>query len=227
MKKLGALKSELAQNLACAGNPYNLTVDKFLATKLSLCLFVLVLTCVFLGRLSLWCLFLGWIAYSSPSLWLKARVNKRQAEIRRELPYALDLLVLSVEAGLDFIAALGIIVEKSPEGQLRNEFSRLLYEIKMGKRRRDAIGDLGLQIGVGELRQLSASLIQAEELGTDLGMVLRIQSEEVRRKQFARAERQAMEAPVKMLLPLIGFIFPAVFIILLGPIFIQLLQFVK
>ena len=125
---------------------------------------------------------------------------------------------------MEFIPALEVILEKVETGALKEEFSILLNRIKMGKMRRDALEDMRSNLDLPELSSVLSALIRTDMLGTAPGKILRIQADTVRRKQADRAEKLAMQAPVKLLIPLIGFIFPAVFIVLLGPILLQLIS---
>lgn len=158
-----------------------------------------------------------WLA-SYPGLWLKRVLEARHKTIRRALPFTLDLLTLSVEAGMDFMTALQRIVERGKVDALGEELIRVIREIQIGKTRRAALRDMAQRVGLAELRSVVAALVQADELGVSIGAILRIQADQMRQRRFERAEKLANEAPVKMLGPLLFFIFPAVFLILLGPI---------
>jgi tight adherence protein C len=136
----------------------------------------------------------------------------------------LDLLTLSVEAGLDFMSALQRIVERRRLDALGEEFVRVLREIQLGKTRRVALRDMSERVNHPDVRTVVNSLVQADELGVGISAILRIQADQMRQRRFERAEKQANEAPVKMLFPLVAFIFPAVFLVLLGPIILQILR---
>ena len=163
------------------------------------------------------------IGYLFPRSWLKARTKQRQQEIEKKLPDVLDLLTVSVEAGLGFDAALLKVVEKQ-KGALAEEFFKVLQEIKMGRPRRDALRDLSKRNSVEDLSNVVASLVQADQLGISIGGVLRNQSIQIRQKHRQRAEEKAQKAPVKMMIPLVFFVFPSVFIVILGPAVIQIIQ---
>ena len=154
-----------------------------------------------------------------PLIWLNDKVTARLHAITRALPYNLDLLTLSVEAGLDFAAAIGKVVEKGRKGPLADELSLMLSELKLGKTREEGLRNLGERIDLPSLTTFVNALIQASKMGTPLGKILRILSTQMRVERTQRAEKLANEAPVKLLLPLIGFIFPTIFIMLFGPIF--------
>ena len=156
-----------------------------------------------------------------PLIWLRDKVRARHHAITRALPYNLDLLTLSVEAGLDFAAALGKVVEKGRKGPLRDELAISLRELKLGKTREEALRNLAARVELPALASFVHALIQADKMGTPLGKILRILATQMRIERTQRAEKLANEAPVKLLLPLIGFIFPTIFIMLFGPIAYQ------
>ncbi|MGN0845610.1 MAG: type II secretion system F family protein [Kiritimatiellia bacterium] len=162
--------------------------------------------------------------YSYPMLWLRSCVRIRQAKILRSLPFVLDLLTLSVEAGLDFMMALQRCTERPVIDPLTEELIRVIRETQLGTPRRDALRAMANRIGLSDVRAIVNALVQADELGVSVGAILRIQSDQVRSRRFERAERLANEAPVKLLGPLLFFIFPAVFLILLGPVFYQMMH---
>lgn len=166
---------------------------------------------IFAGVIIIWCAFY-------PGKWLKQAITQRHRQIMKALPYVIDLLTLSVEAGLDFMTALKNIVEKRAPDAVAEEFSRMLFEIQLGKTRRHALQSLGNRIRQPDVLSFTNALVQADEMGVSIGAILRIQSGEIRAKRFMRAEKLANEAPVKMLFPLVVFIFPVVFLIMLGPI---------
>ncbi len=153
-----------------------------------------------------------------PLMWVNDQVKRRHLQISRALPYNLDLLTLSVEAGLDFTAALAKVVEKGKPGPLREELQLVLKQLKMGKTREEALKSMVARVDLPALTTFVTALIQADKMGTSLGKVLRIQSTQLRIDRTQRAEKLANEAPVKMLFPLIMCIFPTVFMVLFGPI---------
>jgi len=164
-----------------------------------------------------------WLA-AYPGLWLRRALNARHRSIRRSLPFVLDLLTLSVEAGMDFMNALQRNVEHGKVDALGEELIRVIREMQVGKTRREALRDLSARVNLADLRSVVNALVQADELGVSIGAILRIQADQMRQRRFERAERLANEAPIKMLFPLMVFIFPAVFLILLGPVVSRLLQ---
>jgi tight adherence protein C len=154
--------------------------------------------------------------YVLPTLWLSSKISRRQTDIVKALPDALDLLTISVEAGLGFDAAVSKVAEKW-ENELSLAFARVIQEIQMGKLRREALRDMADRMEVPDVSSFVAAIIQADQLGVSIAKVLRIQSEQMRIRRRQRAEEKAHQAPVKMLFPMAFLIFPALFIVLLGP----------
>jgi len=162
--------------------------------------------------------------YLYPLSWLRRTLRRRHLEIMKALPFVLDLLTLSVEAGMDFMGALQRNCERRRLDPLNEELIRMTREIQVGTPRRAALKNLSARVGQPDLAAVAHALVQADELGVSIGSILRIQSEQLRSRRFDRAEKLAHEAPVKMLAPLLLCIFPAVFVILLGPIAKQAAQ---
>jgi len=156
------------------------------------------------------------LGYFLPELWLRSKISKRQEEILKAMPDALDLLTICVGAGLGFDAAMHKVVEKW-DNELAFEFGRVLREVQLGKTRREALRDMADRVGLPEMTSFVAAIIQSEQLGVSLGKVLQIQAENMRIKRRQRAEEAAQQAPVKMLFPLVFLVMPALFIVLLGP----------
>lgn len=161
------------------------------------------------------------LGYMLPSLWLGDRIRRRQVAIQRALPDALDLLTVCVEAGLGFDASLARVIQKW-HNPLSEELERLLADLRMGRVRREALKDMAERTDVADVHAFVGSLIQADLLGVGLVKVMRVQSDQMRQRRRLRAEEQAQKAPVKMLFPLIFLIFPAVYIVILGPAAISL-----
>ena len=162
------------------------------------------------------------IAY--PASWLQKELADRHRNIQRSLPFILDLLTLSVEAGMDFMSGLQRIVDRRKLDAMCEELIRVLREIQLGKTRRQALIGMASRVSQPDVTSVVNALIQADEMGASIGKTLRIQADQMRMKRFQRAEKKAYEAPIKMLFPLIMFIFPAVFLVLLGPVFYQMAQ---
>jgi tight adherence protein C len=161
------------------------------------------------------------IGFSLPSFWLKTTVRSKQRLIVKDLPDAMDLIITCVEAGLGLDAALAKVSEQM-KGPLAKEISQMLREVGMGRLRREALADLGQRTGVEELISFVNAVIQAEQLGVSIGHVLKVQSDQMRTRRRQRAERLAHEAPVKMMFPLVLFIFPAFLLVILGPAAIRI-----
>lgn len=159
-----------------------------------------------------------------PEIWLRGAVKRRHLAIQKSLPFVLDVLTLSVEAGLDFISALQRNCKSRKMDPLNEELLRMTKEIQVGSSRREALRNMSERVKQPDLKSVAFALIQADELGVSIGSILRIQAEQLRSRRFDRAEKLAAEAPVKMLGPLMLCIFPAVFIILLGPVLAQAMK---
>lgn len=211
--------AKLRRQLTLAGNPGDLKPQEFIVLKLTLC--ALTLVAGFLLPISfLNVVILAAAAWLAPELYLHEKIKNRQLAITLAIPDVLDLLTVSVEAGLGFDAAVAKVIEKV-EGPLADEFRRMLYEMRIGRSRREALRDLSERTGVPYLQNFASAVIQADQLGVSISKVLRIQSQEIRRQRRQKAEEEAMKAPIKMLLPLVALVFPSLFIVLLGPAILQ------
>ncbi|MFT5533071.1 MAG: tight adherence protein C [Burkholderiaceae bacterium] len=173
------------------------------------------------GRAALFGMALGWIVLRC---WLHDRTALRQREILKSLPFFLDIVTLCVEAGLNFQGALNQAVDKGPPGAFRDECQRVLRDVRAGKARAEALRAMAERLREPGITSFVTSVIQAESMGMNLGPVLRAQADQRRTERFQRAEKKALEAPVKLLLPLIGCIFPCTFIVLFFPIVMQFLH---
>jgi tight adherence protein C len=156
-----------------------------------------------------------------PSLRLNAIVNRRLRRIFRDMPYALDLLILSTESGLDFASAMATVVEKGPSGPLIDEFRIAHQEVTLGKPRGEALRALADRIDLTEIRSFVLALLQAEQLGASVAQTLRTMADQMRVKRWTLAEETAGKVPVKLMAPLVIFIFPASFIVLFVPIYLR------
>lgn len=225
-------RQRLQKALQRAGNPGNMGPAEFLAIKAVLTVVLPFIT----GAVTInsgweWRSFTGvglamLVGWYGPDLYLKTETAKRQAIISKSLPDVLDLLTVSIEAGLGFDAALSKVVEKD-SGPLALEFRRALQEVMVGKPRREALRDVAQRIDIEEFYTFINAVVQADQLGLGIVNVLRNQSDQIRVRRRQRIEEQAMKAPVKMLFPLVFFIFPAIFIILLGPALIQIMEVMR
>ena len=163
------------------------------------------------------------LGYYLPLLQLKSQINRRKDAITKALPDALDLLTICVEAGLGFEQAMGKVYEKW-DNDLAMAFGRVLQEIQLGKRRSEALRDMSRRMEVPDVTSFVAALVQAEQLGVSIVKILRIQSDQMRVKRRQRAQEKAQQAPVKMIIPMVLLIFPSIWIVLLGPSVIILLE---
>ncbi len=239
LQRIGELSSSLTpqkvledttKKLEIAGNPGRIDAATFLASRFVVAIFfggILLAVGLFspnkwpIAQTFLVVLVFTVLGFFFPQLWLQSRINARQKAIRKAMPDALDLLTICVEAGLGFEAAMSKVSEKW-ENQLSMALLRTIREIQLGKARRDAMRDMADRIGIPEMTSFVAAIIQSEILGVSLAKVLRIQSDQMRVRRRQRAEEQAHQAPVKMILPLAFLIFPSIFVILLTPAGIQL-----
>ena len=221
---------DITRKLELAGNPGRVDAGTFLASRFVIATIfggLLLLVSVLapnkwaLGQTVLVVLIFTVLGFFFPQLWLQGRINARQKDIRKAMPDALDLLTICVEAGLGFEAAMSKVSEKW-ENQLSVALLRTIREIQLGKARRDALRDMADRVGIPEMTSFVAAVIQSEILGVSLAKVLRIQSDQMRVKRRQRAQEEAGQAPIKMIVPLALLIFPSIFIILLTPAAIQM-----
>jgi tight adherence protein C len=215
---------ETRRKLELAGRPYGWGPTEFLGVRglagillATMTFLLLTLTGQYLPKRFIATAVAGGLGfYVLPTLWLSSQISSRQTEIVKALPDALDLLTISVEAGLGFDAALSKVAEKW-DNELSLAFNRVIQEIRMGKLRREALRDMADRMDVTDVSSFVAAIIQADQLGVSIAKVLRIQSEQMRIRRRQRAEEKAHQAPVKMLFPMVFLVFPALFIVLLGP----------
>jgi tight adherence protein C len=217
----------VSARLLAAGLGRKISPTTFLAFKSALALGGLLLGAVFGGAaigpggVLLFSIALSGIGFILPDFAVSARARSRKDQIRAELPDALDLMAVSVEAGMGFDGAIAKLTEHMA-GPLADEFALTLSEIRIGESRQDALKKLADRTGTPELSSFVRSIIQADQLGISLGRILRVQATDSRLKRQAAAEEKAMKAPIKMLFPTVLFIFPAMFLVILGPAFLNL-----
>lgn len=161
------------------------------------------------------------LGYFYPDIWLRDQVKNRQHQFSKAFPFFLDLLVLSMRAGLNFSSALDHAVERIPAGPVRDEFTRVLRETRTGMSRKEALLNLAARTQMPAVSNFVAAINQAEETGGEIGNVLMVQADQRRSERFLRAEKLANQAPVKMLAPLIGLLFPITFMIIVFPLYIR------
>jgi len=159
----------------------------------------------------------------APILWLRSKIRRRQDEIIKTVPDALDLLTIIVEAGMGFDGAMAKVGEKW-DNEISKGFNKVVQEMRLGIARREALKNMDESMGVPDVTTLVAAIIQAEQLGVSIAKILRVQSEQMRVKRRQRAEAMANKAPIKMLFPMVFLIFPALFVILLGPAILVIME---
>jgi tight adherence protein C len=217
-------------SLDLAGNPNNWSPSEFFGIRLIaaivlglLIFFLLTVTkAEAIARFGMTALFTV-LGFMLPALWLGSKIRNRKGSIIKSLPDALDLLTICVEAGLGFDQAMQKVAEKW-EDELSRAFARVLHEIRLGKIRREALRDMAERMDVADVTSFIASIIQSEQLGVSMAKVLRIQSDQMRVRRRQRAEEKAHQAPVKMLFPMVFLIFPSIWVVLLGPAVLQVMN---
>lgn len=229
----GEKEAKIDKKVQMAGSPFGMTAVDF---RLIQMISIVVLPLIFFGYGALldagkgivivFILFGILIGFFAPHFYLKQKTKARNHMALREFPDILDLLTVSLEAGLGFDAAITKVVAKK-EGPLAMELHRCLEEIRLGKTRREALTGIKERLNVDEIKSFIGSVLQAEKLGIGMVQVLRVIANEVREQRKQRAEETAMKAPIKMLFPLVLFIFPSLFIVLLGPAVIQFIETFK
>lgn len=223
--RLEAIETQMRQaGFKMAVHEYNLMKTSFMLMILAVGFFIalrLIQNSVMMGMLVLVAVAVAVVAL--PRFFISSRIKRRQMQIQLDMPNVMDLLSVSIEAGLGFDAALNRVVEKL-EGPLTEELSQVYKEIKMGRARREALAALAKRNDVKELQMFVSAVIQSEQYGTPIKTVLKVQSRQLRETRRARAQEKGMKAPVKMMLPMVVFIFPVVFIIILGPTVITVLD---
>jgi tight adherence protein C len=205
-----------------SGVSYLLNAEQFIALRIIsaiiaplLALFVMICLENFQP---IWFIITPLLGFMLPVIWLSDTRKRRDDAVIRTLPVYLDFLTMCVEGGLNLQGALGQAMEKATPGPLRNEFAVVLRDLRSGLSRADALRRMAERLDIQEITSFVSSIVQAEKMGASLSNVLRVQSDQRRSERFQRAEKQAMEAPVKLVFPLVLFIFPVTFIVLLFPI---------
>ncbi len=217
-------------DIARAGTPWAMTQSRWIFIRLSTGVVLPFLLGIYLVTVienprDAFVLTLAVMGFANvlPRAMLSRITKERRLSIEHEMPDALDLITVCVEAGISFDGALGTIVEKM-EGPLSEEFKKTIGEMKLGVNRKQALSNMGERCDVPELTSFLAAVIQADELGVSIANVLRIQSIQLREKRKQKVQEKAMKAPIKILFPLIFFIFPAIFVVILGPSVIRMID---
>lgn len=224
---LGAGRARLQKKLVQAGSPGGLSVDEFHAARI-----------VAIGLISLAGLFMDTqlgcapfitlafvgLGFVYPDIWLKGLIEWRKRRVFRDLPDTLDLLRLAVDAGMDLSSAMTVVVEKGRKGPLLDELEKVDRDMALGRTRKEALRSFADRLAMSEINSFVLALIQADQLGASIGPILKVQSEMARTRRWQLAEALVNKMPMKMLGPLVMFIFPASFIILFTPLLIQYMQ---
>jgi tight adherence protein C len=224
MGKYGPKQSaeRLKVSLQQAGNPGNITPVMFTGIRMALCIILLFLmgfvtfTTMEFTQALMYTALGAMVGFLLPGIWLGQEIKKRKTNIVKALPDALDLLTIAVEAGLAFDSGIQRVADKW-DNELSKEFRRVLQDMRLGRTRRDSLKDLAVRTGVEDVQTFTAAIIQADQLGVSMSKILRIQSDQMRIRRRQRAEELAQKAPIKMLFPMVFLIFPALFVVILGP----------
>jgi tight adherence protein C len=214
---------KVKRNLEMAGNPGGMTPTMFVGVRITLALLGLVagFYLTVLADLPLHSRFMYTaiglaIGFVLPGIWLGRKIKQRKTSILKAMPDALDLLSISVEAGLGFDLALQRVSDKW-DNELSREFQRVVSDARLGMQRRDAMRMMADRCGVEDLSNFVQAIVQAEQLGVSIGRILKVQSEQMRVRRRQRAQELAQQAPVKMLFPMVFLIFPSILVVILGP----------
>jgi len=215
-------RNDLQNRINLAGHPGNLGPSEFIAIRYVAAVFLFALGLA-LGLLmgspmwiAIFALVGAMLGFFGPVYWLRTKVQQRRTEIQKSLPDAMDLLTIAVEAGLGLDAAMSRVTDKF-KNALSDEFGQVLSETRLGRPRLEALDDMGRRTGVEDLHNFVQAVIQSEQMGVGVARILRLQSDEMRRKRRQRAQEKAAQASLKMMLPMVGCIFPTLWIVLLGP----------
>jgi tight adherence protein C len=227
--KIDDYRKTLKRKLIAAGMQEEFTPDELFAFKL----FLIIGAPVFLSTLNYFFeLDLSWFYYPAmavlgffyPDLMLSSATKKRQADVKRAMPFIVDLLALSTEAGLDFMGAMGKVVEKARHSPLVEEFEQVLKEIKVGASRADALREMAVRLNMQEISSFVAILVSADQMGASIGKVLRQQSDQIRTQRFLAGEKEGAKASQKIMVPMLLFILPAIMMTIMGPFVLQMMQ---
>lgn len=228
-KNKAKMRAKYRQKLANAGLMKEVTPEEFVSLKLFMILggpFVFLAVRAFLEKD--WPLFLtplmGVLGYFYPNVWLNGKVQRRNEEVLRAMPFIVDMLALSVEAGLDFMAAIQRVIEKAPSSALVEEFEILIRETKIGSSRAEGLRQLSWRVNMIEINSFCATLIAADSVGASIGPILKQLSTELRVKRSSRAEQLGATAATKILIPMIFFILPAVLVAIFAPMALKMMS---
>lgn len=217
------------RKLISAGLREELTPDEFISFKLFLIVFFpflgLLLNALGLSEFEWWQMLLASVlGFFYPDFWMNGLINKRQKQILKSMPFVVDLLALSTEAGLDFIGAIQKVVDKSAPSPLVDELGQMLREIKVGSGRGEALREMSTRIGMQEVNSFVAILISADQMGASIGKILKQQSDQIRTERLLRAEKAGAQAASKVLLPSVVLLLPAVLLMIFGPFILSMVN---
>ncbi len=224
-----AYLDKVEKQLRQTGVGYLLNAEQFVALRMVAAIITLLIAIVMIASLqpkeTLPFLLIAPVAgYLFPLVWLSDTRKRREIAVIRTLPVYLDFITMAVEAGLNLPGALQQAMQKGPDGPLKNEFAILMRDLRAGVSRADAMNRMSDRLGIKDISSFVNAMVQAERMGSSMAKTLRLQSEQRRTERFQRAEKQAMQAPVKLIFPLIAFIFPVTFIVLGFPIVMKFLN---
>ena len=219
----------MERNLQTTGVGYLLNAEQFVALRMVAAIITFLLALLMVAALNpnqaLLILAISPLAgYLFPLVWLSDTRKRREISVIRALPVYLDFITMAVEAGLNLPGALQQAMQKGPDGALKNEFNILMRDLRSGVSRGDALKRLAARLDITDITSFVNAMVQAEKMGSSMAKTLRLQSDQRRTERFQRAEKQAMQAPVKLIFPLIAFIFPVTFIVLGFPIVMKFLN---
>jgi len=224
-----AYLDRLEKRLQTTGVGYLLSAEQFIALRIVAAVIALLLGLLVIAALNpreahLIGLASPLAGYFFPLVWLSDTRKRRKLSVIRTLPVYLDFITMAVEAGLNLPGALQQAMKKGPDGALKNEFSIVMRDLRAGVSRADALKRMAERLQIGDITSFVNAMVQAEKMGSSMAKTLRLQSEQRRTERFQRAEKQAMQAPVKLIFPLVAFIFPVTFIVLGFPIVMKFLS---
>lgn len=227
--KIDGYRKTLKRKLISAGMAEEFTPDELFSFKLFLIIGAPIFTWVmnYVGEFGLeWWAYpiMSVLGFFYPDLMMNSAMKMRQKAVKRAMPFIVDLLALSTEAGLDFMGAIGKVVEKARPSPLVEEFEQVLKEIKVGSSRADALREMAGRLGMSEISSFVAILISADQMGASIGKVLRQQSEQIRTERFLAGEKEGAKSAQKIMIPMFLFILPAIMLMIFGPFALQMME---
>ena len=222
------IREKYKRKIANAGLTNDLTPDHFFAFKVFLILGfpVMYLVLKYFGEFHDWPLkitpAMAVVGFYYPDNWISGRIALRQRQLIQGMPFVVDMLALSVEAGLDFVAAISKVIDKAPPSAITEEFEILMKEIRIGSSRAEALRMMAWRTAIIEMSSFCATLIAADSVGASIGPILKSLSQDIRQKRSALIEKEGAKAATKILFPMMAFIVPAVFLVIITPLGLEL-----